>query len=94
MRAQLFDGDYDLHLYDTLAMASAIEPDLLGYRDALVEVETSVGPAQGMTVTHLNDAIRLMLTGREPNARVAVEVDVSRFAQRFDERVTSLLDGS
>lgn len=81
-----------LHLYDSLAVAAAIEPDLLEYRTTVVEVETGTGPAQGMTVTHLNDELRQLLTGgREPNARVAVGVDVDRFMRHFADRVLSCL---
>ena len=87
VKAGLFDGDEDLHLYDTLAMAAAIEPDLLETRPALVEIETSTGPAAGMTVVHLNDAMRRLLTGREPNALVATGVDLDRFEALFAERV-------
>lgn len=91
VRESILGGDDALHLYDTLAVASAIEPDLLTTRPALVEVETSTGPAQGMTVTHLNDAMRRLLTGRDHNARVATGIDVERFAALFTERVTSAL---
>ncbi len=95
MRTMSQIGDHagdGLHLYDSLAVAAAIEPDLLGYRTALVEVETGTGPAQGMTVTHLNDALRQLLTGgREPNAEVAVEVDVDGFMDRFTQRVLDRL---
>ncbi|MEI6253446.1 MAG: nucleoside hydrolase [Mycobacteriaceae bacterium] len=91
VREQLFPEHEALHLYDTLAVAAAIEPDLLQTRGALVEVETSDGPAQGMTVTYLNDVLRQLLTGRDPNAAVAVGVDSARFAARFDERVAGCL---
>ena len=94
VKAGLFDGDEDLHLYDTLAMATAIEPDLVETRPALVEIETSTGPAAGMTVVHLNDAMRRLLTGRETNRGWRSRWTCRRFAQRFGERVTSLLDGS
>ncbi|MCZ7537081.1 MAG: nucleoside hydrolase [Acidimicrobiia bacterium] len=87
VRAGLLEGDEDLHLYDTLAVAAAIAPDLLDYIDALVEVETSTGPAQGMTVTHTNATLRRLLTGREANARVAIGVDTGRFERLFAERV-------
>ncbi|MEI7714608.1 MAG: nucleoside hydrolase [Mycobacterium sp.] len=80
-----------LHLYDTLAVAAAIEPGLLETGPALVEIETSVGPAQGMTVTQRNNALRHLIAGREPNAEVAVGVDTERFAARFAERVTARL---
>jgi inosine-uridine nucleoside N-ribohydrolase len=73
------------------AVAAAIEPDLLETHGALVDVETSDGPAQGMTVTYRNDILREFLTGRGPNAAVAVDVDNTRFAQHFDARVADCL---
>jgi len=87
VRAGLFADHENLHLYDTLAMAAAIEPDLIETRPALVEIETSTGPAQGMTVTHLNDTLRQLLTGRDHNALVAIDVDLDRFHARFTDRV-------
>jgi purine nucleosidase len=74
-----------------LAVAAAIEPDLLETRPALVEAEISDGPAQGMTVTYRNDVLSQFLTGRGPNAAVAVGVDSTRFAQHFDARVADCL---
>jgi purine nucleosidase len=92
VREQLFPDEHEaLHLYDTLAVAAAIEPDLLETREALVEIETSDGPAQAMTVTYRNEILRRLLTGRDPNAAVALGVDSARFAQRFDERVAGCL---
>jgi purine nucleosidase len=91
VREQLFPEHEALHLYDTLAVAAAIEPDLLETHGALVDVETSDGPAQGMTVTYRNDILREFLTGRGPNAAVAVDVDNTRFAQHFDARVADCL---
>jgi len=91
VREQLFPEHEALHLYDTLAVAAAIEPDLLKTQTALVEIETSEGPAQGMTVTYRNDILRQFLTGRDLNAAVAVEVDRARFAQHFDARVAGCL---
>jgi inosine-uridine nucleoside N-ribohydrolase len=91
VREQLFPEHEALHLYDTLSVAVAIEPDLIETHSALVDVETSDGPAQGMTVTYRNDILRQYLTGREPNAAVAVGVDSERFATYFDERVAGRL---
>ena len=91
VREQLFPEHEALHLYDTLAVAAAIEPDLLDTRPALVEIETSDGPAQGMTVTYQNDILRQFLTDRDPNAEVAVGVDSARFAKYFNERVAGRL---
>ena len=91
VREQLFPEHEALHLYDTLAVAAAIEPDLLKTRPALVEIETSDGPAQGMTVTYHNDILRQFLTDRDRNAAVAVGVDSARFARHFEERVADCL---
>ncbi|MGI9579010.1 MAG: nucleoside hydrolase [Microthrixaceae bacterium] len=91
VREAVDHGGGALHLYDSLAVAAAIEPDLLTYEEALVLVETGDGPAQGMTVTHLNPVLRQLLTGREPNVRVALGVDSARFHSRFAERVTDRL---
>lgn len=85
------DGAAGLHLYDSLAVAAAIETDLCDYRRTLVEIETGTGPAQGMTVTHTNDVLRQLLVGRDPNADVAIDVDVDRFSTRFAERVLDRL---
>lgn len=82
-------GTDELHLYDTLAVAAAIDPNLIETRTALVQVETSTGPAQGMTVAHTNRVLRSLLTGDEPNASVAVEVDADRLHALIDERVFS-----
>lgn len=95
VRAQLAQAEPDgpgvgeLHLYDTLAVAAAIDPTLIETRTALVQAETSAGPAQGMTVAHTNPVLRSLLTGEEPNADVAVDVDTERFHALVDERVFS-----
>jgi hypothetical protein len=44
-----------------------------------------------MTVTYRNDILRQFLTGRDPNAAVAVGVDNTRFARHFDEWVAGYL---
>ncbi len=85
-------GDDDLHLYDSLAMAAAIQPEILETRRALVQIETSDGPAQGMTVAWTNDVLRSVLTGREPNASVAVGLDLARFEALFRDRVLTPLE--
>ncbi|MEL7207374.1 MAG: nucleoside hydrolase [Actinomycetota bacterium] len=82
VRARFEDVDA-LHLYDTLAVAAAIDPGLVTTEDAVVEIETSRGPAQGMTVTHLGGPLTAMLTARQPNASVAADVDLDRFESRF-----------
>jgi hypothetical protein len=44
-----------------------------------------------LTVTYRNDLLRLFLTGRDPNAAVAVGIDSERFATYFDEQVAGRL---
>jgi inosine-uridine nucleoside N-ribohydrolase len=88
----LLDDEEGLYLYDTVAVASAIEPDLLGVQPALVEIETSTGPAQGMSVCHLDDVMRKLITSREPNASVATAIDVPRFQARFTDRVIDRIE--
>ena len=89
---ELFSGESDLHLYDSLAMAAAIDPEVLETRPALVQIETGDGPAQGMTVAWTNDVLRRVLTGLEPNAEVAVGVDLDRFQDLFHTRVLTPLE--
>jgi inosine-uridine nucleoside N-ribohydrolase len=87
VRGGLLDDEDGLYLYDTVAVAAAIEPDLIGTEPALVEIETSTGPAQGMSVCHLDDVMRKLITRRDQNALVATAIDVDRFSARFAERV-------
>ena len=90
--ATLLDDEEGLYLYDTVAVASAIEPDLLGIQPALVEIEASTGPAQGMSVCHLDDIMGKLITSREPNASVATAIDVPRFQARFTDRVIDRIE--
>jgi inosine-uridine nucleoside N-ribohydrolase len=87
-----FSGESDLHLYDSLAMAAAIDPEVVETRPALVQIETGDGPAQGMTVAWTNDVLRRVLTGLDPNAEVAVGVDLERFEHEFRARVLAPLE--
>lgn len=80
-------GDAPLHLYDSLAMAVAIDPSLVTLQDSYVEIETSDGPAQGMSVSHHVPFQRVLFQHPEINAQVALEVDVERFYEIFEKRV-------
>ena len=81
------NAEGSLHLYDSLAMAVAIDPSLVTLEDSYVEIETSDGPAQGMSVSHHKPFQRLLFRHPQTNARVALEVDVERFYEMFQERV-------
>ncbi|MEM9404410.1 MAG: nucleoside hydrolase [Acidobacteriota bacterium] len=84
-------GDGALHLYDSLAMAVAIDPTLVALEDSFVEIETSDGPAQGMSVSHHVPFQRILFRHQETNAKVALEVDVERFYAVFQERVLDVI---
>jgi inosine-uridine nucleoside N-ribohydrolase len=88
-------GTSDLHLYDSLAVAVCFLPELVETHEAYVAVETAGVHTAGETVAHLNPVLRAGLTGRDPNAQVALEVDAPRFERLFTERVIEpLLAGS
>jgi inosine-uridine nucleoside N-ribohydrolase len=78
-------GEADLHLYDSLAVATALRPDFVRCEDAYVAIEVEGRHTQGETVAHLG--MLLALARRDPNARVALEVDAEAFESFFEERV-------
>ena len=80
-------GQEALHLYDSLAMAVAIDPSLATFEESYVEIETGDGPAQGMSVSHHKPFQRWIIRHPETNAKVALVVDVARFNEVFQSRV-------
>jgi purine nucleosidase/pyrimidine-specific ribonucleoside hydrolase len=81
------NGQGALHLYDSLAMAVAVDPSLVTLEDSYVEIETGDGPAQGMSVSHHKPFQRWIFRHPETNAKVALDVDTDRFNQIFQARV-------
>ncbi len=81
------EGRESLHLYDSLAMAVAIDPSLATFEDSYVAVEIGDGPAQGMSVSYHKPFQRWIVRHPETNARVALDVDVGRFNEIFQARV-------
>ncbi|MFB1295388.1 nucleoside hydrolase [Mycobacterium sp. pW049] len=73
---------YLAHLHDPLAAAVALDPELVRYRAAAVDVELTGTLTRGMTIADWS-----RLWGREPNALIGVEVDPTMFFDRFIERV-------
>ena len=51
-------------MHDALAVATLVRPELVTTVDALVTVDTTAGPARGMTLVD-----RYRWDGQEPNAR-------------------------
>ena len=72
-------------VHDALAVATLIRPELVTTIDALVTVDTTAGPARGMTLVD-----RHRWDGQEPNARVAATVDRDAFVTFLCERLASL----
>ncbi len=81
------EGSERLHLYDSLAMAVAIDPGLVTLEESWVAIETGDSPAQGMSVSHHKRFQRIIARHMETNARVALEVDADRFHALFKTRV-------
>lgn len=66
------------YLHDPLAVAVALDPSLVATREVFVQVETSKGPARGMTIADLRPAAE-----GKANAKVCLEVDSDRFLELF-----------
>ncbi|MBB2771070.1 MULTISPECIES: nucleoside hydrolase [Mycolicibacterium] len=73
---------YLAHLHDPLAAAVALDPDLVQYRAATVDVELTGTLTRGMTIADWNGR-----WGRPPNALVGIGVDAGVFFDRFIDRV-------
>jgi inosine-uridine nucleoside N-ribohydrolase len=72
-------------IHDALAIARVLRPELLTCLDRHVEIELS-GICRGRTVVDM----RRRTTLPEPNAHVAVDVDVEAFRELLLERLASL----
>jgi inosine-uridine nucleoside N-ribohydrolase len=86
-------GTDGLHLYDSLAMAIAIDPGFVKLTQSHVEMEIGHGPAQGMSASYHKLFQRIVFERTEINAQVAVDVDVDKFYAIFQERVLDLIAG-
>ena len=73
---------YLAHLHDPLAAAVALDPGLVRYRTAPVDVELTGTLTRGMTIADWSRR-----WGREPNALIGVDVDPAAFFDRFIARV-------
>jgi inosine-uridine nucleoside N-ribohydrolase len=78
-------GREDAPIHDALALAHAIDPDLLETVERNVEIDCASELCRGRTVVDL-----WRRTDREPNARVAVGVDSAAFFALLLERISSL----
>jgi purine nucleosidase len=88
----LLDNDDGPHLYDSLAVACAIKPDMFELTPAFVHVETASEPLSGTSVAWLPG--RASAWSRPDvldNALVATDVDLEAFEELFSERVLARL---
>jgi len=72
-------------IHDAVAVAQAIQPDLLELRELNVEIDRESELCRGRTVVDVWNR-----TGREANARVAVRIDARGFIELLLERLGSL----
>ena len=80
-----YDGFYGAFIHDPLAVAAALDPDLIRTRPVTVDVELAGTLTTGQTVADWRG-----VWGRPPNVDVAVEADAPEFLRRFVERVGRL----
>lgn len=80
-----YQGIQGCAINDPLAAAILVKPDLVTYRDYYVNVEL-----HGEFTTAKLSADHFNATGKAPNAKVAMQVDVDAFMDFFIERVNTL----
>ena len=80
-----YDGFYGAFIHDPLAVAAALDPDLIRTEALTVDVELGGTLTTGETVTDWRRVWK-----RPPNLDVAVEADAATFLERFVERVGRL----
>jgi len=80
-----FDGFTGAFIHDPLALAAALDPDLVRTRPVTVDVELGGALTLGQTVADWRGH-----WSRPPNLDVAVSADVATFLDRFIERVGRL----
>ena len=78
-------GERQVPVHDALAVATLVRPELVTVIDAFVTVDTTAGPARGMTIVD-----RYRWDGQAANAKVAVGVDRDAFVTLLCERLASL----
>ncbi len=80
-----YDGFYGAFIHDPLALAAALDPELVRSEPLTVDIELAGTLTAGETVTDWRRVWR-----RPPNLDVALEVDAATFIERFIERVGGL----
>jgi purine nucleosidase len=79
------DGFNGAFVHDPMVVAAALDPGLIRTMPASVDVDASGGPGDGQTIADWRH-----VTGRAPNADVAVEGDGPELVRRLVARVGDL----
>ena len=80
-------GKEGFHLYDSLAVAIAIRPELVRMEPVWVDIELKGEHTLGQTVAYLDPSHRAWF-GDKPNCEACLDlIDVQGFADLMDERV-------
>ena len=80
-----YQGIHGCAINDPLAAAILIKPELVTFREYYVDIEL-----HGEFTTAKLSADHFSATGNQPNAKVAMEVDVAGFMDFFIERVKTI----
>lgn len=78
-------------LHDVLALASIVDPSLVEYRSATVEIDTGLGPDRGRTCFRPQAACETQTT-TPTDLAVGVDVDVTRFRRLVLDRIHELAE--
>lgn len=80
------------HMHDPLCLAAAIQPDLIGWKAAYVDVELNGTLTLGETVAYfetMEDVDPGQAHPHRPNVLASLDVDVERFLAMYMERIAS-----
>lgn len=80
-----YQGIQGCAINDPLAAAILLKPELVKYRDYFVSVELESPSSKAKTIADHFDALK-----KQPNAKVAMEVDVEGFMDLFIDRMNRL----
>lgn len=92
LRRREFGGE-PIRLYDSLALAATIKPELVRTEPCWVDVETKGTLTSGQTVAYL-DPITKQWVGDKVNCDVWLGLDTAGFEALFTERVLEPLSGT
>ena len=79
--------DDGAHVVHDTAVVADIAADVLDFEQCAVEVDMSEGPSRGASVADLRG-----VTGRDPNARVATDIDVETYRDAVVESTLRLFE--